>query len=86
MNEQCTFPIDDSAPQTVLDELHNDLVRSHLFLLRNVCDMIVYFQWIESYRPYKTLEYICGIISGGLGVYLVWADVGAPPSVTKKEV
>lgn len=46
-----------------------------LFLFRNVCDMIVYYQWIEWYRPNKNIEYICGFFSGAIGCWLVWRDV-----------
>jgi hypothetical protein len=52
-------------------------VRSALFFIRNIADLIVYSQWIESYRPWKPLEYGCGMVSGGLGVLIVWADTVA---------
>lgn len=80
MSDQATFPCES------VEELRSQLRRSVIFLVRNICDMIVYFQWIEWYRPYKTLEFTCGLISGSLGMYLVWGDIGAPPSPAKKEV
>lgn len=52
-------------------------VRSTIFFVRNVADIVVYAQWIDSYRPYKTLEYLCGILSGALGVFIVWVDCQA---------
>lgn len=51
---------------------------SALFLTRNICDCIVYYQWMESYRPNKTLEYLCGTFSGVVGVWLVWRDTKYP--------
>lgn len=53
---------------------------SMLFLFRNVCDMIVYYQWIESYRPNRSVEYICGFLSGSIGMWLVWRDIVTPGS------
>lgn len=68
------FPIqkkDDGDEENVL----NALRWSCLFLFRNVCDMIVYYQWIQSYRPNKNLEYVCGTLSGSIGCWLVWRDI-----------
>lgn len=62
------------------DEVANAMRWSAVFLFRNICDMIVYFQWIESYRPNKHLEYICGFFSGLIGVYIVWKDIKWPSS------
>jgi hypothetical protein len=56
---------------------------SSLFLLRNIADMIVYYQWIESYNPNKNIEYSCGFFSGAVGVWLVWRD---SKSATKNNI
>jgi hypothetical protein len=49
-------------------------VRSSLFLTRNIADLIVYLTWIEQYNPNKTLVNACGVLSGLLGVLIVWCD------------
>jgi len=49
-------------------------VRSAIFLTRNIADLIVYSQWIDAWRPWKPLEYGCGMVSGGLGVLIVYLD------------
>jgi hypothetical protein len=54
-----------------------ELRRSYIFLVRNVCDLIVYMQWVPWYRPPKTLEFACGMASGAMGVYIVWVDAEA---------
>eukprot|EP00331_Platyophrya_macrostoma_P001048 CAMPEP_0176406600 /NCGR_PEP_ID=MMETSP0127-20121128/962_1 /TAXON_ID=938130 /ORGANISM="Platyophrya macrostoma, Strain WH" /LENGTH=263 /DNA_ID=CAMNT_0017785745 /DNA_START=28 /DNA_END=819 /DNA_ORIENTATION=+ len=48
---------------------------SSLFLFRNICDMTVYYQWMDWYRPNKNIEYVCGFFSGAIGCWLVWRDV-----------
>ena len=55
-----------------INEAHRQMQEHALLLLRNICDMIIYFQWIESYRPNKTLQALCGMYSGFFGIYLVW--------------
>ena len=55
-------------------DLRQKLQKSILLWLRNVGDMIIYFQWIEAYRPNRVLASLCGIYSGAVGVYLVWTD------------
>lgn len=57
-------------------KLHADLdVRvSNALTVRTLCDMYVYFKWIPGYQPIKTLEYSCGLVSGIIGVWLVWKD------------
>lgn len=61
----------------IVGETRKPQVRSALFLLRNIADIIVYSQWISWYNPPKTLEYSCGLLSGTLGVLLVWCDTYA---------
>jgi hypothetical protein len=67
-------------PQEPLDLIsitRKPSVRSALFLTRNIADLIVYSQWIDAWRPWKPLEFACGMVSGGLGVVIVWADTVA---------
>lgn len=59
---------------------------SCLFLARNICDMIVYYQWMEWYKANKNVEYCCGWFSGAVGVWLVWRDSRAPKSVHGSKV
>eukprot|EP00760_Papus_ankaliazontas_P032256 PhM_4_TR5714/c0_g1_i1/m.16090 len=40
-------------------------------MVRQTCDMIIYFQWIESYKPNQTFAHCCGLVSGSLGLYQV---------------
>jgi hypothetical protein len=51
-----------------------DLKVSNALIVRTLCDMYVYFKWIPGYDPIKTLEYLCGLTSGLIGVWLVWKD------------
>lgn len=53
-------------------EARSQMTEHALLVLRNICDMIIYFQWIESYNPNKTLQALCGMYSGFFGIYLVW--------------
>lgn len=81
-------------PAATMDSEDNDLASSMrwscLFLARNISDMIVYYQWMESYKANKNVEYLCGYFSGAVGVWLVWRDiqaarkpvVAAPPRTT----
>ncbi|CUG94230.1 Hypothetical protein, putative [Bodo saltans] len=62
-------------------ELATAMRWSVLFLLRNIADMIVYYQWIESYKANKNVEYLCGFFSGAVGVWLVLRDSIAPKSI-----
>ncbi|EPY21867.1 hypothetical protein AGDE_13692 [Angomonas deanei] len=52
-----------------------ELHKVNLIIFRTLCDIYVYYKWIPWYKPYRTMEYIAGSVSGMLGVYLVWADV-----------
>ena len=63
-------------------KLRTLLRRSIMFLIRNICDLIIYSQWIPGYVCPKSLEAFCGIISGAFGVYLVWEDT---PAVAAKK-
>ncbi|GET93734.1 hypothetical protein, conserved [Leishmania tarentolae] len=61
---------------------------SNALMVRSLCDMYVYFKWIPSYHPIKTIEYVCSFVSGIIGVWLVWRDtryVLSPPPVTAAE-
>lgn len=51
-----------------------DVRVSNALIVRTLCDMYVYFKWIPSYEPVKLLEYTCGLMSGLIGVWLVWKD------------
>lgn len=62
---------------SIAERMQDPTLRSALFLTRNVADIIVYGQWVSWYNPPKTLEYCCGILSGALGVFIVWADTEA---------
>lgn len=53
--------------------------RCFIFFLRNLCDMVVYFQWVTWYKPPPKLQYLCGFFSGAVGVKLVWEDTSALP-------
>lgn len=74
-----------SGPSAVVDEDGGDaaaaavkraaFVKAALIFIRAVADMVVYYQWVDSYRPPKGLEYTCGLVSGALGVYLVASDL-----------
>jgi hypothetical protein len=75
-----------TANQTTSDEDRDSELAaamrwSILFLMRNIADMIVYYQWIESYKANKNVEYLCGFFSGAVGVWLVWKDSKAPKSI-----
>lgn len=54
--------------------LGREVVVSRSLIVRTLCDMYVYFKWLPFYTPNTTLEYICGSISGLIGVWLVWKD------------
>lgn len=60
-----------------------ELAVSRVLIVRNLCDMYVYYKWLPNYTPIRTIEYICGMISGMIGVWLVWSDVA--PCVQQKE-
>lgn len=47
---------------------------SNALIVRTLCDMYVYFKWIPGYTPVRVLEYLCGLASGLIGVWLVWKD------------
>ncbi|EPY31113.1 hypothetical protein STCU_03616 [Strigomonas culicis] len=55
--------------------IRKELAHVRLMTLRTICDMYVYYKWIPRYTPIPTLEYICGMISGMIGVFMVWSDV-----------
>eukprot|EP00388_Colpodella_angusta_P003677 GDKJ01012817.1.p1 GENE.GDKJ01012817.1~~GDKJ01012817.1.p1 ORF type:complete len:139 (-),score=17.11 GDKJ01012817.1:79-438(-) len=57
-----------------ITDLKQKLRKSVILLIRNIGDMIIYYQWIENYKPNKVLCSLCGIFSGLVGVYLVWSD------------
>ncbi|KAK7202262.1 hypothetical protein NESM_000297200 [Novymonas esmeraldas] len=61
---------------TPLQRLHAslDLRVSNALTVRTLCDMYVYYKWIPAYQPIKTLEFSCGLVSGIIGVWLVWKD------------
>ncbi|RNF17896.1 uncharacterized protein Tco025E_04663 [Trypanosoma conorhini] len=46
-------------------------------LLRYTFDMVVYYQWVSWYNPYKTVQYASAAAAGLLGVYVVWNDTQA---------
>lgn len=64
---------DAATPQQRLHASLNMRV-SNALIVRSLCDMYVYFKWIPSYHPVKTLEYLCGFVSGIVGMWLVWKD------------
>ena len=66
------------AAMAEVDQIRSQRNRSIMFFVRNICDMIVYYQWISWYNPWKHLEYLCGLTSGLMGVYLVWEDTAGP--------
>lgn len=78
----------------VLRRIRDEIRVADVVLLRTLCDMYVYYKWVPFYNPPKTIEYICGSVSGLLGVWLVWKDIwyvteGPPacaPTTKKKEV
>lgn len=51
-----------------------ELLVSRSLIVRTLCDMYVYYKWLPFYTPNTTAEYICGSISGLIGVWLVWKD------------
>ncbi|KEG12678.1 hypothetical protein DQ04_01521050 [Trypanosoma grayi] len=53
-------------------------------IARYVCDMLVYYQWLPWYNPYKTFQYVCGSTAGILGIYVVWNDTQAARAAEKK--
>lgn len=59
---------------------------SNALVVRTLCDMYVYFKWIPSYTPNKTLEFICGFVSGVIGIWLVWKDTRYVIDYTSVEV
>ena len=64
-------------PQNVnhdVADLTHQRNRCTLFFLRNIADMIIYFQWVTWYQPNLRLCYLCGVFSGLVGVHLVWED------------
>jgi hypothetical protein len=68
-------PLATSVPQLPsisVEAAEAEMWLSQMFLFRNLCDMIVYYVWIESYNPPKTLECVAGICSGTIGMWLVW--------------
>jgi hypothetical protein len=74
-------PIDGSAPQLPtlsIETAESEMAMSQMFLFRNLCDMVVYYVWIESYKPPKTLECLAGMCSGAIGVWLVWDSAKYP--------
>eukprot|EP00796_Vickermania_ingenoplastis_P006671 gene6671-4780_t len=62
--------------------LQRDLLVSRSLIVRTLCDMYVYFKWLPFYTPNTTAEYICGSISGMIGVWLVWKDDRYPNGYT----
>lgn len=48
---------------------------SFALIFRCCCDLYVYLKWIPGYEPYPPLTFLCGFISGLIGVGLVWLDV-----------
>lgn len=54
--------------------LGRELLVSRALIVRTLCDIYVYYKWLPFYNPNTTLEYICGSISGLIGVWLVWKD------------
>lgn len=57
-----------------ITDLKLKLRKSIILLIRNIGDMIIYYQWIEWYKPNRVLCGLCGMFSGLVGVYLVWTD------------
>jgi len=55
-----------------IETAESEMKMSQIFLFRNICDMIVYYVWMESYKPPKSLECVAGMCSGAIGVWLVW--------------
>ncbi|KAG5490797.1 hypothetical protein JKF63_00919 [Porcisia hertigi] len=67
---------------------HLDMRVSNALIVRTLCDMYVYFKWIPCYHPVKTIEFLCGFLSGIIGIWLVWKDtrylLPPPPGLTPK--
>eukprot|EP00756_Hemistasia_phaeocysticola_P008829 Hpha_TRINITY_DN14737_c0_g1::TRINITY_DN14737_c0_g1_i1::g.102692::m.102692 len=47
----------------------NQILLKSLTLVRCVCDCIIYYTWIDAYKPDKGLQYICGLISSICALY-----------------
>lgn len=65
-----------------------DMRVSNALIVRSLCDMYVYFKWIPSYHTNKTVELLCGFVSGIIGMWLVWKDtryILSPLPVMKAE-
>eukprot|EP00759_Apiculatamorpha_spiralis_P031825 PhF_6_TR3358/c0_g1_i3/m.4772 len=60
----------------LVKEFQSKVFQSFVTVFRCCCDMIIYFQWIESYNPNIKLAHLCGLFSGICGVYQC---VVAPP-------
>ncbi|KAJ9456123.1 hypothetical protein DIPPA_18267 [Diplonema papillatum] len=44
-------------------------VKESLFAIaRCVCDCIIYYTWVNAYKPNKTLCYLCGLLSAIIGL------------------
>jgi hypothetical protein len=65
------------------EERRKKVLLTLLALLRNVCDMVCYFQWVTWYHPPKTLELSCGAVSGAVGAYFCWLSSGETVSSPK---
>ncbi|EKG04302.1 hypothetical protein TCSYLVIO_004638 [Trypanosoma cruzi] len=46
-------------------------------LLRYIFDMVVYYQWVPWYNPYKTVQYASAAAAGILGIYVSWKETQA---------
>lgn len=68
-------PVSALPVETTKDATKKKLLHSSIFLARNVCDLIIYLQWIPNYKPDLQLQFICGLLSGASGMWLVWDDL-----------
>lgn len=85
--DQHSSPTNITSPNEHSDsevDYDREIFKSSVFLFRNVLDMIVYYQWIPWYRPWKWLSYSCGTVSGVLGVYMIWEDTKPTPATPRR--
>ena len=66
----------ESTSDFELEEKRKKIFLTLLALLRNMCDMVTYYQWVPWYHPAKPLELGCGVVSGAVGVYFCWLSSG----------
>ncbi|KAG8346922.1 hypothetical protein TRVL_02253 [Trypanosoma vivax] len=53
------------------------LKTSAISITRYLLDMLVYYQWVPCYNPYKTLQYLSAITSGSLAIYVASKEIQA---------